>query len=536
MPKSKLKLNNKLTKNLVSLSGGALLSTIKTMETMGSIGREVLKANGISELQVDKQYPYEIRSAIHQAVFDKYGEIALIMMGHLNADSLIDSAMIQPILTRANRLDKLFDSVNQAEYEGALAEIVDLYIKGSDDQIKLFTSGGTADYGTNGRRLSPTSWEVNVTMAMDLFQEPFLRGTIDYIFTRSVGKYYQLELAFKKEKSSSGYGYATWCWHFNFSRQVSPLTSYEIFVASSNELREKLMKVVLDDATDKSKKMERVSKEIAKYIPPQIHSAIFSGEYDTRIATRRKKLTIFFSDIVNFTSTSEGLQPEDLTNYLNEYFSEMTTIAIEGGGTIDKYIGDAMMVFFGDPKSNGEKEDARACVDMALRMQDRMVDLRKKWKKEGFADPFQVRMGLNTGYCNVGNFGSEQRLTYTIIGGEVNVAQRLEANAKAGGILLSYETYAHAQDMIEAEEQDTIEMKGISREIKVFSIKGRKSQLLKKQIEEKIVSKKEENLIRDLKNTIVDLKKESQNLKQEMADLKKKILPFLRDKIDNEKK
>ena len=91
-------------------------------------------------------------------------------------------------------------------------------------------------------------------------------------------------------------------------------------------------------------------------MPPQIHDSLFSGNFDDQIATRRKKLTIFFSDIKNFTSTSEGLQPEDLTKYLNEYFSEMTTIAINCGATIDKYIGDAMMVFFGDPDSLGERK------------------------------------------------------------------------------------------------------------------------------------------------------------------------------------
>ncbi len=186
-------------------------------------------------------------------------------------------------------------------------------------------------------------------------------------------------------------------------------------------------------------------------------------------------MSIFFSDIKNFTATAEGLQPEDLTKYLNEYFSEMTTIALQHGATIDKYIGDAMMVFFGDPESNGEKEDARACIEMALKMQERMIDLQKKWRDQGFAEPFQVRMGVNTGYCNVGNFGSDQRLTYTIIGGEVNVAQRLEAAADSNGLLISYETFAHVQDMIDVEERDAIKMKGITREIKVFASLGRKS-------------------------------------------------------------
>ena len=240
------------------------------------------------------------------------------------------------------------------------------------------------------------------------------------------------------------------------------------------------MKSVLEDAERKKEETERLSINLAKYLPPQVHKAIFSGKFDTDIATKRRKLTIFFSDISNFTSTSEGLQPEDLTKYLNEYFSEMTDIALDHGATIDKYIGDAMMVFFGDPDSKGEKEDAISCVKMALKMRDRISDLQDKWQKQGFADPFVIRMGMNTGYCNVGNFGSEQRLTYTIIGSEVNIAQRLEASAQPGGILMSYETYAHAQDLIEVEQLNSISMKGVKREIKVFSVLNKISQRKKK--------------------------------------------------------
>ena len=147
---------------------------------------------------------------------------------------------------------------------------------------------------------------------------------------------------------------------------------------------------------------------------------------------------------------------------------------LDHGATIDKYIGDAMMVFFGDPETKGEREDARACVEMALKMQERMGELREKWLNEGFADPFEVRIGINTGYCNAGNFGSDQRLTYTIIGGEVNVAARLESAAEANGILMSYETYAHVQDMVEVEQKEAIKMKGINREIKIYAVEGRK--------------------------------------------------------------
>ena len=223
----------------------------------------------------------------------------------------------------------------------------------------------------------------------------------------------------------------------------------------------------------RGKAFEELSTKLSKYLPPQIHQALFSGQHDTKVATQRKKLTVFFSDIKEFTTSAESLQPEALTEYLNEYFSEMTKIALEYGATIDKYIGDAMMLFFGDPETKGVAEDAIACVEMAVKMQSRMRVLGEQWKKRGFETPFIIRIGINTGYCNVGNFGSEERLSYTIIGGEVNIAQRLESNAEPGGILMSYETYAHVKHLYQAEEKPSMHLKGISREIKTYALRER---------------------------------------------------------------
>lgn len=223
-------------------------------------------------------------------------------------------------------------------------------------------------------------------------------------------------------------------------------------------------------------RLEGLSQQLAKYLPPQIHEALFAGKYDTQITTQRKKLTVFFSDIKEFTRTAESLQPESLTEYLNDYFSEMTAIALSHGATIDKYIGDAVMLFFGDPESKGVKEDALACVEMALEMQERMLVLQRRWREQGFDNPFVIRIGINTGYCNVGNFGSDQRLSYTIIGGEVNVAQRLEANCDPGGILISHETYAQVDDLVDVEERSSVSLKGIDRNIKTYAVKGRKQE------------------------------------------------------------
>jgi adenylate cyclase len=215
-----------------------------------------------------------------------------------------------------------------------------------------------------------------------------------------------------------------------------------------------------------------ISMKIAKYLSPQIYKSIFSGQRDVCIVTERKKLTIFFSDIKDFTATTERMQPEDLTTLLNEYLTAMSSIAMEYGATVDKFIGDAVLAFFGDPETKGVSEDARQCLLMAVAMQKRIAELNVEWHKRGVEQPFRVRMGINTGFCNVGNFGSDDRMDYTIIGAEANLAARLQSNAEPGGIVMSYETYALVRDIVRARPQEPIVMKGISRRIVPYVVEG----------------------------------------------------------------
>src|SRR5215813_302347 len=215
-----------------------------------------------------------------------------------------------------------------------------------------------------------------------------------------------------------------------------------------------------------------LSTKISRYLSPQIYKSIFSGQKDVTISTERKKLTIFFSDIKDFTATTERLQPEQVTLLLNEYFTEMSNIALKHGGTIDKFVGDAILIFFGDPDSRGEAEDAKACLHMAADMQRRLAELNVKWRNEGVEHPFRVRMGINTGYCNVGNFGSADRMDYTIIGAEANLAARLQSIAEPGHIVISYETYALVRDILVARALPPITMKGISREVVPYAVEG----------------------------------------------------------------
>jgi class 3 adenylate cyclase/CHASE3 domain sensor protein len=225
-------------------------------------------------------------------------------------------------------------------------------------------------------------------------------------------------------------------------------------------------------ATEKNRMLESLSTKLSKYLSPQVYSSIFTGKQEVGISSKRKKLTVFFSDIADFTETTDSLESEQLTELLNNYLTEMSRIALEFGATIDKYIGDAILIFFGDPDTKGAKEDALACVAMAVAMQRRMHELRAQWLAQGLERPFELRIGINTGFCTVGNFGSEDRMDYTIVGNEVNLAARLQAHAKLGGILLAHETYSLVRDTISCIEREPIQVKGFSKPIRNYEVLG----------------------------------------------------------------
>ena len=237
---------------------------------------------------------------------------------------------------------------------------------------------------------------------------------------------------------------------------------------------EKPKKVAEDakaEAQSKTQQMEDVSGQLAKYLSPQIYESIFSGKQNVEVKSYRKKITVFFSDIVNFTAISDKLESEELTALLNFYLNEMSQIALKHGATIDKYIGDAIMIFFGDPESFGIEEDARRCVAMAVEMQQRMAELWGYWSKHfGLKKDLEIRVGINTGYCTVGNFGSEDRLDYTVVGAAVNLASRLESAAMPSGILVSEETYFQVKDYFSFDAPQQLELKGLERGVIAYEV------------------------------------------------------------------
>jgi class 3 adenylate cyclase len=225
-----------------------------------------------------------------------------------------------------------------------------------------------------------------------------------------------------------------------------------------------------ESLAEKSAALEALSNKLAKYLAPQVYSSIFAGRQDVRIASQRKKLTICFSDLAGFTETADKMESEELTQLLNQYLTEMSKIAAEYGATIDKYVGDAIVMFFGDPESRGVKEDALAGVTMALAMQKRMGELAEVWRNMGIETPLRCRIGIHTDYCTVGNFGSEDRMDYTIIGGAVNLASRLEQDAPPGSVLISYETFAQVKDTIDCEELGRVRVKGLAYPVATYRV------------------------------------------------------------------
>jgi adenylate cyclase len=219
-----------------------------------------------------------------------------------------------------------------------------------------------------------------------------------------------------------------------------------------------------------------LSNKLARYAPSQIWQSIIRGEQEAKIDNKRKKLTIFFSDIQGFTELSEKLLPDDLAFILNEYFEHMSELARKFGGTVDKFMGDAILIFFGDPDTKGAKEDAIACIDMAIAMRQQMKVLRQRWQNIGY-DGLHIRIGVTTGYCHVGNFGTTSRMSYTIVGRDANLAARLQTAAEVDQILISEDTYQLIKDSFVCHSNGDLILKGLSGPVATWQVLEKQDQV-----------------------------------------------------------
>ena len=240
----------------------------------------------------------------------------------------------------------------------------------------------------------------------------------------------------------------------------------ETILKQENEKLISLNQEAYDSLKEKNAKLEKISNRLAKYLSPQIYKNIFESDSEHTNEYKRKKLTVFFSDIKGFTELSDSLDPDLLAELVNDYLSAMTDIALQHGGTIDKFIGDAILVFFGDPESEGLKKDASKCLSMAIAMQNKVTELDKSWREDhGIAEGLKVRIGISTGYCTVGNFGSVQRVDYTVLGSTVNLASRLESICQPKKILVAPETKVLLEKDFKFEAQEAVNLKGFNQPV-----------------------------------------------------------------------
>lgn len=208
------------------------------------------------------------------------------------------------------------------------------------------------------------------------------------------------------------------------------------------------------------------TEQLRRYVSPQVADAILTGEAPVAMDSVRRNLTILYSDIRGFTEMSERMEPEELVDGLNEYFTVMTDLVFRNGGTLDKYLGDGILAFFGDPIPF--EDHAERAVATAFEMRARVEELRARWMRSD--EELSIGIGVSTGYVTVGNIGSATRTDYTVLGSHVNVAARLATNAEPGQILATERTFASVRDRVEGVQVEDLVLKGVQRPFRVYAL------------------------------------------------------------------
>ena len=215
--------------------------------------------------------------------------------------------------------------------------------------------------------------------------------------------------------------------------------------------------------------LERAGR-LRRYLAPQIVERIMAAEIDPVAVRERRHITVMFADLRGFTEMVERVPPEVLADVLNRYFDEVAAIAFRHGGTIDKFIGDAVMVFFGAPEATGERDQAFRCVSMALEIQRRIGELAADFTRLGAGQPVAVRIGIASGVATVGSFGARHRSDFTVVGAPVNRAARLEPMAPPGGILCDAGTRELLAAEFGFEPKGEVKLKGFAEPVRTFQI------------------------------------------------------------------
>jgi len=221
----------------------------------------------------------------------------------------------------------------------------------------------------------------------------------------------------------------------------------------------------VDDQIDQLHRAE----QLRRYLAPQVADAVLEGGAMVSLTSTRRNLTILFANIRGFTSLSERMEPEELIDGLNQHFTVMTEVVFRHDGTLDKYIGDGILAFFGDPIAF--EDHAERAVATSLEMRQRLRSLRTRWTLQG-DEELNVGIGISTGYVTVGNIGSESRTEYTVIGNHVRLAAHLAQIAGPDQILVSNQTLAapDVRERVHAVSLEAITLEGFRQPVNIFEI------------------------------------------------------------------
>jgi class 3 adenylate cyclase len=217
----------------------------------------------------------------------------------------------------------------------------------------------------------------------------------------------------------------------------------------------------------------RKSREtIRRYVPRAVFDHIVAGDTVGIDVPTRRRVTVLFADLVGFTDLADRVDPEVLTQVVNDYMTAMSQLVDEHGGIVNEFAGDGLMALFGAPDEMDVEDQAASAVGAAQAMQARLPSLNLLWHRLGVIEQMQTRIGIDTGVLSVGSFGSEGRMTYTAIGMHTNIAARLQANCEPGQILLSNSSWHLVKDQIACEPRGEVRCKGVHYPVRVFSPSG----------------------------------------------------------------
>jgi len=226
--------------------------------------------------------------------------------------------------------------------------------------------------------------------------------------------------------------------------------------------------LVLSALKNSEQKLIEASTIIRRYVPSAVADDVLAGRHADIETPQRRRVTVLFADIVGFTDVADRVEPEITTQVLSEYLSAMTATIESHQGTLNEFAGDGVMALFGAPVALAAEDQALQAVKAAKQMQRSMADLNQQWRKLGLGQELQIRIGINTGILSVGSYGSLGRSTYTAIGLQTNVTDRIQSHCQPGQILISEASWELIRNEIACAAQGEIAIKGVHFPVRVF--------------------------------------------------------------------